>query len=494
MSAAAANDEDAVLDAAIEQYDRATVLRHDGKDAEALELVEGALGLIEQLLSTEAGIIRARFAITRAELATRTTSVDTAIGIANDAVALAMQVRRTEPLLEPSALYMLGKAERPSVAHKFGAASFEKSLERFRKLTGDASEYTQDAANALASAYLKLAEWQRAQTTLELAINQSPDPPTPAQILGRAVASERLGLVEGARADIRKWLATADSRPLDEQLRGHLAASRIAAAHEDAMAAAVELVRAQDVGRELPDPSHQASLLEGAAWVLSTATPPWFLAAEVLMRRAAAMAWSPVISDTAWRIASLWRYGVEEAFVQPQFAVLEVEACLERWDAPTARYVAREGTQQMQLVLAGAPTTMERLADDRWRDLCVQRVFSVFHAEQFKANEPSFVAPVRSVPHQLNAAQALYLLPSLRVPKWATANTVMVSSLGEIEVVSRTDFAILAARAVGQTVEAVDLVLAAIPTLDRDGAHALLTEPPAATLAPASSIPLIPES
>ena len=118
----------------------------------------------------------------------------------------------------------------------------------------------------------------------------------------------------------------------------------------------------------------------------------------------------------------------------------------------------------MQLCVAGAPTTIERLADDDFRNLVTQRVFSAFHAEQFKANEPNFVAPVKSRIHRLGASQVAALLPSLRIPKWATTNTVALSSLGEIEVMAGEDFTILA------------------------------STPVPAVLTPSSSIPLIPGS
>ncbi len=488
------NEETTALDAAIDDYERALDLRDAGDDKAALEIIEGALGRIETLLSIEAGIARARFAVTRADLATRTTSVDIAIELAADAVALAEQVKRAEPRVQASAFYMLGKAERPSVAHRHGADSFERSFALWRKLEGETSPYTLEAANALAIAYLKIAQWRRAFDAIELALAHVGEP-DPGQLLTRAIACERLGDHAQAAADLTRWLAAAPTRSLDEQVRGHLCAARLAAARDDAPGAHAELALAEELAKQLAaEPVHVAALLEVRAWLFAVATaPPWFLASEVLIRRAAALAWSPVIADTAFRIATLWRYGVEEMFVQPTFAVLDVEATLESWDATTSQYRPRDKHQRVQLVLAGAPTTIERLADDRWRELCVQRVFSIFHAEQFKANEPSFVAPVRSEPVHLAPQQVLELLPSLRVPKWATTNTFTVGSLGEVEVVTRVDFAVLAGRSIGES-DARDLVLAAVPSLAPDEARALLAEPAQAMLAPASSIPLIPES
>jgi hypothetical protein len=458
--------EEEALDAAIDQYERATDLREAGQDEQAIALVETALASIEEHFSKESAIARARFAITRADLASRVRSTEDAIVIATDAVERARRVRRDEPLVEASALYMLGKAERSSALRRHGAGSFERSHALFRRLVGDDNRYTADAAGALGTACFRLAEWQRAANALDLVIAHDPDGPALIHVLHRAIACERLGEHEKAKADLVRWRAEAKARSVDEQVEGHLCAARIASALGDAAASAAELAHAQKLSRALPSaPALQASLLEGSAWGFATAaTPPWMLVSEVLIRRAAALAWSPSIADTATRIAMLWRYGVEEVFVQPTFAVLEIEACLQVWDSSSATYAPRPGHQKIELAVAGSPTTLERLADERWRDLAAQRVFSAFHAEQFKANEPNFVAPVRSQVHRLQPEHMLALLPQLRIPKWATTNTVALSSLGEVEIVSAEDFTMLA------------------------------MDPASATLAPSSSIPLLPGS
>jgi len=485
-----AGDEHATLDAAVDQYERALSSREAGDDDAAFALIETALAKIEELFSEEAAIARARFAITRAEIATRTRSLDEAIAMASDAVDRAHRVRKSEPMVEASALYMLGKAERPSRAHRYGAASFERSLGVWRKVVGEDSPYTLDAARALATACIKNAEWQRALSALELAIEYAPEA---GHYLQRSIVQERLGAVDEARRDLDRWLASAGARPVDEQVRGSLAASRLASTTGSARTASAELARAHELAKQLPDdPNRRASLLEGSAWLYAVATdPPWFLASEVLMRRAAALAWSPELADTAWRIATAWRYGVAEELVQPAFAVLDVEACLQVWDASASIYVERPKHQQLQLLVGGAPTTIERLADDRWRDLCVQRMFSTFHAEQFKGHEPNFVAPVRSRTLLVPPKHVLELLPSLRVPKWATTSTAMISSLGEVELTRVAELAVLATRALSND-EAIAAVQRALPSLGRDVAREMLDAPKDIVLSPAMAIPLIP--
>lgn len=503
-------DEQAALDAAVDEYERALDLRDAGDHVAALVIVEKALASIEELYSHGAAVARARFAITRADLATRTRSLSEAIAAATDAVTRAQRVARNEPLVEASALYMLGKAERPSAEHRYGAASFERSFALWRKHEGDASRYTTDAAGALGTAYVKLADWTRAKTAIDHVITHDPDGADLVHRLHRAIACERLGELEAAAHDLETWLVDAKTRSREEQLRGHLCTARVIAQRNPTRAAS-ELARACELvnellasepgppkgGGEAPgiDDARRASLLEGFAWNFAIATPAWPLAAEVLIRRAAALAWSPAIADTAWRIAALWRYGVEEDFVQPTFAVLDVEACLQVWDATAWKYGTRPGSQRVQFVVAGAPTTLERLADDRWRDLCVQRVFSTFHAEQFKAHEPSFVAPVTSKARLLGAPDALALLRLLRKPKWVTGTTIALTSLGEIEVIPELDLAAHAVRSLALGDETAQTMLVeAVPTLDRDAARVFLAEPPGATIAPSSSIPLIPGS
>jgi hypothetical protein len=214
-----------------------------------------------------------------------------------------------------------------------------------------------------------------------------------------------------------------------------------------------------------------------------------------VIRRAAALAWSPAIADTAWRIAARWRYGVEESFVQPTFALVEVEACLERWDDVAWAYAPRSGRQRVELLVAGAPTTIERLADEHWRELCVQRVFSSFHAELFKSHEPSFVAPVKSSARRLDAQHVLDMLPRMRIPKWATANTIALTSMGEADILASADFAALAVRTLALAEDAaVDVLQQAVPALDRNSARDLLPEPAESSIAPAASVPLIPGS
>jgi hypothetical protein len=219
--------------------------------------------------------------------------------------------------------------------------------------------------------------------------------------------------------------------------------------------------------------------------------PPWLLASEVLMRRAAALAWSPAIADTAARIAALWRYGADETLVQPAFAVLDIEACLQSWEPATAVYVERPGHQQLQLVVAGAPTSIERLADEKWRELVVQRLFSAFHAEQFKNNEPNFVAPVRSGTLRLPPMHVLDLLPALRIPRWATTATVAVTSLGEIEMLSIAETAVLATRALPDPLTAIQR---ALPSLGKDVAREMLGAPRETALSPVGTIPMFPTS
>ncbi len=480
------------LDAAVDRYERAIDLRDAGNDDEAFAEIEAALDDIEGIDDPVAAIARARFAISRAEIATRTRETEEAMALARDAVERARLVRKKEPIVLASAYYMLGKAERPSAAHRFGAGSFERSFELWERVEGLESRYTHDAARALATACITGAEWQRALPALDLLMDHAP---SPAHLLRRAIAHDRLGFAQPARHDIDHWLEEATTRPLEEQVQGHTVASRIFAGSGELESSATSLRRAYKIASTLPaDPARTAILLAESAWRYATIEePPWFLAAEVLMRRAAALAWSPELADTAWRIASAWRYGVAEELVQPAFAVLDVEACLQIWDTDTATYVERPGHQQFQLVVGGAPTTIERLADDHWRDLCIQRVFSTFHAEQFAGHEPNFVAPVQTRSLRLPPEHVLDLLPSLRVPKWATTSTAMISSMGEIELSRVAELAILATRALSDE-EAIAAVERALPSLGRDVAREMLDAPREIALQPAVQIPLIPES
>jgi tetratricopeptide (TPR) repeat protein len=490
-------DDQARFEAAVDRYEQALATRDKGDHAHAFEMVDAALASIERLQHSEAAVARARFAITRADLAARIKSTEDAIAVANDAVARARRVAKLEPTIEASALYMLGKAERPSLAHSHGAGSFEKSLALWRKHEGDRSVYAADAASSLGAAYLKIGQWQRARDALDLVIANDPDGPELIQYLNRAIACERLSDLDAAKADIEGWLAGAATRPYDERLRGYLCTSRIYASRGEGARASDELATAVSLSRELPAAdARRALMLEALAWHLAiAANPPWLLASEVLMRRAAALSWSPVLADTASRIAGLWRPGVEEDLIQPTFATLEVEACLEVWNASQLAYVAREGRQQMQLVIAGAPTTIERLADDRWRELAVQRIFSTFHAEQFDAHDSNFVAPVRSMARRLRAQHVLQLLPSLRVPVWATTKTVALSSIGEIEVMGEGELAALAVRSTPLADdEALAALLRAVPSLDREAGRALLVDPPEMRIMPPAAIPLMPSA
>jgi hypothetical protein len=384
---------------------------------------------------------------------------------------------------------MLGKAERPSRKHHYGADSFEESLQLWRRLEGDHSRYALDAANSLAAARAKAANWGHALEALELLIDQVAEPQ---HLLGRAIVHERMGELEAAAIDLVKWHG-AEGRPLEEQVRGSLAASRLAATNGDLKTANAAHARARELAAKLPvDVSRNAALLEGSAWIYAMATdPPWLLASEVLMRRAAALAWSPAIADTAARIAALWRYGADETLVQPAFAVLDIEACLQSWEPATAVYVERPGHQQLQLVVAGAPTSIERLADEKWRELVVQRLFSAFHAEQFKNNEPNFVAPVRSGTLRLPPMHVLDLLPALRIPRWATTATVAVTSLGEIEMLSIAETAVLATRALPDPLTAIQR---ALPSLGKDVAREMLGAPRETALSPVGTIPMFPTS
>lgn len=485
-------DRDAtVLDAAIDALERARQARDEGDDHRAYELATSALASLERLTSDEAAITRTQLAILRAEIGTRTHPVEASIGLAEQAVDLARLVRRHEPLLEASALYMLGKAERPSRAHVYGAHSFEESLVLWRRLEGERSRYTLDAASSVAVAYLKCAYWQHALEALELLIEQTAEPPF---LLHRAVVHERMGELNAAAIDLATWRTRAASRPIEEQVRGELAESRLAATRGEAVAAAASLARAYELSTELPtDHTRHAALLEGSAWVHAVSDPPSLLASEVLMRRAAAIAWSPAIADTAARIAAAWRYGAEEELVQPAFAVLEIEACLQAWDAEVSTYVERPGHQTLQLVVAGAPTSIERLADERWRDLAVQRLFSTFHAELFKNHEANFVAPARTRSLRLPPMHVLDLLPALRVPKWATAATVAVTSLGEVEVLSVAETALLATRAL-PSAEALVAIQRALPSLGKDIAREMLGAPREMKLSPSLAIPMFPTS
>jgi len=480
------------LDAAVDRYERAIELRDAGNDDEAFAEIEAALADLEGIDDHVAAIARARFAISRSEIATRTRGSDEALALARDAVERARLVRRREPIVLASAYYMLGKAERPLRARRFGASSFERSFDLWEKLEGPGSRYTQDAARALATACITNAEWQRALPALDLLMDHAP---SPAHLLRRAIAHDRLGFAQPARHDIENWIEEATTRPLDEQVHGHAVAARIFAGAGKRDTAAASLRRAYKIASTLPaDPARTARLLAESAWRYAfVEEPPWFLAAEVLMRRAAALAWSPELADTAWRIASAWRFGVAEELVQPAFAVLDIEASLQVWDTETATYVERPNHQQFQLVVGGAPTTVERLANARWRDLCVQRVFSTFHAEQFAGHEPNFVAPIRTRSLRLPPEHVLDLLPSLRVPKWATTSTAMISSLGEIELSRVAELAILATRALpgGDAIAAVER---ALPSLGRDVAREMLAAPREISLQPAVQIPLIPES
>lgn len=481
-----------ILDAAVERFERASDVRDAGDDDGALELIAAALADIEQLTSNDAAIARAQFEVTRAEIASRVYPTEQAVEIAAVAVDRARLVRRSEPALEASALYMLGKAERPSLEHTFGASSFESSLALWRSLEGDGSRFTLDAARSLAVARMKNASWQRALGALDLLFEHASEPP---HLLHRAIVHERLGNLDAATKDIDRWRTSAASQPLEERVRGELASSRLEATRGELQPAAAALARAYELSAQLPDDNPRlASLLEGSAWIYAvTASPPWFLASEVLMRRAATIAWSPPIAETAWRIAAAWRYGVEEELVQPAFAVLEIEACLQVWDPATAIYVERPGHQQVQLVVAGAPTSIERLADERWRELMVQRLFSTFHAEQFKPNETNFVAPVASRSLRLPPAHVLDLLPSLRIPKWATTGTVAITSLGEVEILGVGELAVLATRA-QPIADALVAVQRALPSLGKDIAREMLAAPRETMLSPSMSIPMFPTS
>jgi hypothetical protein len=482
----------AVLDAAIDHLERARDLRDGGDDTGSFEIAGKALASIERLTSDDAALTRAQLAILLAEISTRTHPVEEAIELAEHAVDRARLVRRLEPVLEASALYMLGKAERPSRTHAYGAHSFAESLLLWRRLEGERSRYTLDAASSVAVAHLKSAHWQHALEALELLIEQTAEPPF---LLHRAVVHERMGDLNEAAIDLASWRTRASSRPIEEQLRGELAESRLAATRGETRAASTALARAYELSTELPsDHARHAALLEGSAWIYAVATdPPWLLASEVLMRRAAAISWSPAIADTAARIAAAWRYGAEEELVQPAFAVLEIEACLQVWDEAATMYVERPGHQTLQLVVAGAPTSIERLADERWRDLCVQRLFSTFHAEQFKNHEANFVAPAHTRSLRLPPMHVLDLLPALRVPKWATGATVAVTSLGEVEVLSVAETALLATRALPSG-EALVAMQRALPSLGKDIAREMLGAPREMKLSPVLSIPMFPTS
>jgi tetratricopeptide (TPR) repeat protein len=485
------DNEARLVDAAIERYERALDARDAGDDAAALELLVKALGELDALASDDAAVARARISISRAEIATRLASPEQALELGATAVEHSRKVRRIEPMLEASAHYMLGKAERPLRGRRFGAASFDRSLALWRKLEGDESPYTVDAARSLGTACVQMAEWERALPALDLVLARKPDP---AHLLARSIVRERLGATSAAREDLDRWLAVAAVRSPEEQVRGRLAVSRLAATTGDAETARDALAAAHVLAAGLPDdPARQASLLEGVAWVYAHSDPPWFLAAEVVMRRAAASMFSPPIADTAWRIATIWRYGVAEDLVQPAFAVLDVEAALQEWDPETLSYRARSGHQRVQLVVGGAPTSIERLADSRWCELCVQRMFSTFHAEQFKGHEPKFVAPVKVTTLRLPPEHVLELLPSLRVPKWATTSTVMISSLGEVELTGIADLAVLATRAMPADA-AIAAVQKALPSLGKDVAREMLAAPRDITLAPTETIPLLPGS
>ena len=103
------------------------------------------------------------------------------------------------------------------------------------------------------------------------------------------------------------------------------------------------------------------------------------------------------------------------------------------------------------------------------------------------------MAPVEVTTLRLPPEHVLDLLPSLRVPKWATTSTVMVSSLGEIEVTSVAEIAILATRALPADA-AIVAVQRALPSLGKDVARQMLARPRTkVTLAPSVTIPLIPE-
>ncbi len=484
------DEDEALLDGAIETFERARDLRDEDDDNSAFDLTTAILASIEKLTSESAAIVRAQVAILRGEISTRTHPIERSIDLAAAAVDRARLVRRGEPALEASALYMLGKAERPSRAHRYGADSFEESLGLWRRLEGDRSRYALDAASSLAAAHSRNANWQHALDALELVMDEVPEPQ---HLLQRAVIHERIGELEASAIDLVRWRGAADTRPVEEQARGALAESRLAASSHDVRTATAALARAHRLAAELPpDPSRSAALLEGCAWIYAVATdPPWLLASEVLMRRAAAVAWSPAIADTAARIAAAWRYGADETLVQPAFAVLDIEACMQSWEPASAIYVERPGTQKLQLVVAGAPTSIERLADERWRDLVVQRLFSAFHAEQFRNHEPNFVAPVRSRSLLLPPMNAFDLLPALRIPRWATTATIAITSLGEIEVLSVAETAVLATRALPGA-EALAAIQRALPAFGKDVAREMLGAPRETALSPVSSIPMFP--
>jgi tetratricopeptide (TPR) repeat protein len=485
------------LDDALDIYERGMDARSEGDDELAFELVHSALAAIQRLAGDDAAIARARIAITRAEIASRAKPAD-AIELAGDAVERARLVARLEPRLEASALYMLGKAERSSPEHDHGAASFARSLALWRKLEGDRCVYVTEAAGSLGVAYVKIAKWQHAVNAFDMAIASDETGPQPSHLLNRAIAHERLDEHDRAAADLDSWNAdgTVDLSPGD-LIAAKLCVARSAAKRGDAVRAAEHLEQAAALVRQLPaEHPLQASLLEAVAWFLATAkSPPWLLASEVLMRRAAAIVWSPALGDSASRIAGMWRPGVDEELVQPTFAAVEIEAQLMTWNSDAITYAPRQGRQLLHIIVAGAPTTIERLGDARWRELCLQRLFSTFHAEKFDARDRSFVAPVRSIARKLAPEHVLTLLPSLRVPVWATAKTCTINSMGEVEVTGDAAFAALVLRATQIADDAaVDAFVRAVPEVDRATARTLLDQPATSLINPAAAIPLVPSA
>ena len=490
--------EQETVDAALETYQRALASRDAGDDAAALTTVEAAMAAIASITHRGVAVSRARFAITRADLATRVAPGDAAIAIAEEAVAFARKVGSVDPRIEASALYMQGKSERPSRARRHGADSFQRSLAMWREHTGDGSVESADAAGSLGAAHVKLAEWDRAMTALDLVIECDPDGPELVHLLNRAVVCERLGLVEKAQVDIEEWLAGAAERPTYEQILGHLMASRLFASRGDATRSVGQIMIAHRLAqRHLPATDPRWSLLlEGMAWLGATASQPkTMLESEVLMRRAAWLSPSPCIVDTARRIAASWRLGVEEQLTEVHFAELELDAVLNTWNADELAYEPRPGTRDAHFFVAGAPAAIDKLINDReFHDACVLRLFSAFHAAQFSGEQdPSYVAPKRSGARPLDVDQALGRLATLQSPSWAAGRAIAINSHGEVEVMSDAEFAVLAIRSKGMSDDAaVDALTGAVPALQRDAATTFLAYSLEVVLSPPATIPLMP--
>jgi tetratricopeptide (TPR) repeat protein len=479
------------LDIAIEAYERALAKRDAGDHQAALALVESALEPLEGSLDPEVAVTRARLAITRADLATRVRPGDVAIAIANEAVVRAKQVADAEPLVEASALYMLGKAQRVSRAHRFGADSFERSLAIFRAHTGDSSVETADAAGSVGLAHLRLGEWERAMVALDIVIDADPDGPELVHVLNRAVVGERLGALDRAQADIEDWIGGAFARPPYEQLRGHLCASRVYATRGNLKHSAEQLVLAHRLalGQLPPRDPRWAQFLEGHAW--NKAARSMLLEAEVAMRRAIALSDDPSILDTANRIAALWRPGVEETLAHLAFAVLEVDAALMLWQAEGA-YVPKQRTHDVRFLVVGLPASIERLTSDAaWRSSCVQRLFSVFHGRQFKSErDPNFVSPASSNARVAEPTQILEKLPQLRVPFWATTKAVAITAHGELEELDDADIALAAITARGHTgAAATAALMRAVPGFEVEMASKLVADVADLVVTPPRVIP-----